>query len=307
MKVRVVREPELNADHRRLWSRLQQAEPMLASPCLTPGFAGLTAAVRDDVYVGVIEEGREVVGFFPFQRGAEAEGEPLARGITDFQGAVIARAARWTAPQLIAGCGLRKWCFEHLVSEQEPFVPYHRRTWPSPHVDLSAGFEAYLEERRRDSRLIRKLAAAGRRLERELGPLRFVAEVRDAAVLDRLLDWKWGMYPPREDFSWVRELLERLLLIRGEDFAGSLSALYAGDELVAAHMGMRSRRVLHYWFPSYDRRFARHSPGLLLLLHLARHARRLSIERIDLGLGDEPYKLRFMNGATRVAGGCVRL
>ncbi len=84
-----------------------------------------------------------------------------------------------------------------------------------------------------------------------------------------------------------------------------LSLLYAGDQLVAGHLGMRSKRIWHYWFPAYDRRYAKYSPGLLLLLKMAQAAEDLGLEAIDIGTGLSLYKRRLMNASTAVAEGSV--
>ena len=84
-----------------------------------------------------------------------------------------------------------------------------------------------------------------------------------------------------------------------------LSTLSVGDRVVAAHMGMRSRTVLHYWFPSFDRAYAKFSPGRILLLELCRAAAAAGIREVELGAGDEDYKLRFADGAIPVAAGFV--
>src|SRR5690606_28472796 len=96
---------------------------------------------------------------------------------------------------------------------------------------------------------------------------------------------------------WARQLVEHLRTIEGERFAGVLSALYVGDTLAAAHFGIRTRRVLHYWIPAYNHELSRYSPGLLALVELARAASERGIERIDLGTGEERYKLRAATGA----------
>ena len=61
---------------------------------------------------------------------------------------------------------------------------------------------------------------------------------------------------------------------------------------------MRTRRVLHYWFPSYERSVSRYSPGGILLLHMAKRCAELGVERIDLGKGDERYKLSLQTATT---------
>jgi CelD/BcsL family acetyltransferase involved in cellulose biosynthesis len=100
-------------------------------------------------------------------------------------------------------------------------------------------------------------------------------------------------------------LLERIQATRTEAFAGILSALYAGPDLVAVHMGMRSREVWHWWFPAYEPRFARYSPGTILLLRMAAEAGRLGIRAIDLGRHDELYKERLKSGSVEIAEGTV--
>ena len=75
-----------------------------------------------------------------------------------------------------------------------------------------------------------------------------------------------------------------------------MSALYAGGELAAVHLGIRTSQTLHIWFPTYTRTLEQYSPGLILLLHLAEQAAADGIRRIDFGTGDERYKQQFKSG-----------
>jgi CelD/BcsL family acetyltransferase involved in cellulose biosynthesis len=84
-----------------------------------------------------------------------------------------------------------------------------------------------------------------------------------------------------------------------------VSALYAGDTLVAGHIGMRSEQVWHYWFPAYDATHAAFSPGSVLLLRMIEHAPAIGITRIDLGKGESRYKSRFMNGSVPLIEGRI--
>jgi CelD/BcsL family acetyltransferase involved in cellulose biosynthesis len=81
--------------------------------------------------------------------------------------------------------------------------------------------------------------------------------------------------------------------------------LYAGDEPVAGHFGLRSDRFMAYWIPAYDRRFAQYSPGLILSLLLAETAAGRRIQHLDLGIGAQEYKQRFATGALTVSQGRV--
>jgi len=314
MNVEVVGGGELTAGLKQRWSELQESDPAFASPYLCPDFTAAAAAVRDDVHVGILREGNEIVGFFPFQRVGDS-GTVVAQGVSDCQAVVVAPGVHWTAEELLRGCGLRSWSFTYLVAGQEPFRPFHNQIFTCAAMDLSRGYAAWAEERRAaGSRLIKDTARHRRRLEREAGPLRcelHVAASSCGAVLHQLMQWKSEQYlrTGKTDWfaiPWVRDLLEALHAIQTEKFSGLLSALWAGDRLVAAHFGLRSRRVWHWWYPAYDRSFARDSPGLILDLWMAEQAPRLGIERIDLGKVCA-HKARLMSAAYELARGCARI
>jgi CelD/BcsL family acetyltransferase involved in cellulose biosynthesis len=105
----------------------------------------------------------------------------------------------------------------------------------------------------------------------------------------------------------VRELLERVRSVRTPAFSGVLSALYLGDKLAAAHFGMRTATVLHYWFPAYDAELSAHTPGNICLLELADAVAAGGVRRIDLGKGPERYKQALASGSTPVAEGALYL
>jgi CelD/BcsL family acetyltransferase involved in cellulose biosynthesis len=131
-------------------------------------------------------------------------------------------------------------------------------------------------------------------------------------VLEQLLAWKTDQYRQngwRDLFSipWVRKTIEGIHSTQSADFAGMLSVLYAGDRMVAAHFGMRSATVWHYWFPTYDPVYSKYSPGVILLLKMAEVAPAMGIHTIDLGCGEHSYKGRLMNGFVPTARGSVEL
>jgi CelD/BcsL family acetyltransferase involved in cellulose biosynthesis len=111
----------------------------------------------------------------------------------------------------------------------------------------------------------------------------------------------------RDHFAPVerRTLLSLLMATHEPGCEGMLSTLHFGDRLVAAHFGIRSQRVLHWWFPVYDPAFARFAPGWIMLRELALAAPELGLERIDLGRGDDEYKRRARTGELQVCEGAV--
>jgi CelD/BcsL family acetyltransferase involved in cellulose biosynthesis len=159
---------------------------------------------------------------------------------------------------------------------------------------------------------LKKCANLMRRMAREIGPISFIPHSNDAALLQKVLRWKSAQYVrtgQRDLFAiaWVAGLMEHMHATCSRGFAGRLSLLYAGDHLVAGHFGMRTPQVWHYWFPAYDVRFAKYSPGLVLLLKIAEHASATGAKHIDLGKGMSLYKERFMNARALLSYGSVEV
>ena len=143
MKISVINGKELTEPQLRLWSRLQQSDPAFASPYFCHQFISAVASVRSDVFVGVMKEGGRTVGFFPFQRGWMGVGQPVGGGISDYQGVLVEKGVNWSAEELISGCSLSLWDFNHLIACQEPFKKYHLVKTASPVIDLS-GLAAFI-------------------------------------------------------------------------------------------------------------------------------------------------------------------
>jgi CelD/BcsL family acetyltransferase involved in cellulose biosynthesis len=312
-KVTAIPVSRLSDEQARIWADLQRENPALASPYFSPDFTRAVAAAVQGVEVGIVHEGTKPVAFFPFQRRGKSLGLPVGGILSDFQGLVCRPEFDCDPRRLLAGCGLDAWDFDHLLVSQAAFASSHCSAEASPQMDLSEGFDAYARARKAaGSAQIQKCENMMRRLEREIGPLRFVARETGAGMLERVLDWKSQQYAGTgcDDvfaLGWPRLVIQRIHATQTEAFSGMLSLLYAGDELLAGHFGMRSRNVWHYWFPSYDPRAAKYSPGLILLLKIAAHAPSIGIKTIDLGKGMSLYKERLMNTSINVATGSVEL
>jgi CelD/BcsL family acetyltransferase involved in cellulose biosynthesis len=287
------------------WRRFQASDPDLDSPYLTPEFVRLAAALRPDVTVAIAERDGQPMAFLPFERRGNV-GRPVAGAVNDCQAVIAAPGWRWDPRALLRAGGLGVLDFTGLRASQTPLAPFHRAVVPSHIVDLSRGYAAYVEERRSAASLVKRAKQA----ERQVGPLRFTLHDPDPAMLRRALGWKSEQYrrsriPDAFAWPWLVTLLERIQAMREPGFAGVLSTLHGGDRLIAAHMGMRSATTLHYWFPTYDTQAAKVSPGLLLFAAMCRDAALHGIVRIELGTGDEPYKLMLANAAIPVAQGFI--
>jgi CelD/BcsL family acetyltransferase involved in cellulose biosynthesis len=286
---------------REAWLSLQGQNPALRSPYFSPSFTEIVASTRDNVELAVVKENGQIVALLPYERRRWNFSGPVGAFLSDYHGAICRPNFTCAPLDLLRACRLSAWDFEHVPQAQTFFMPCHRRQQRSPIIDLTDGYEAYTKERREaGTEQIKKNANLMRRLEREVGPLRFVSHSSDRALFDQLLAWKTTQFQHnrwRDIFSipWVRQTMEKIHATQTAEFSGILSLLYAGDKLVAAHFGMRSATIWHYWFPSYDPAFARYSPGVMLLLKMAEAADLLGIKTIDLGCGEHPYKERLMN------------
>lgn len=293
------------------WASIQASCSEWASPYLHPEYTRLVAAAREDTYVGVLEKAGEAVGFFPHHR-RRGLGTPVGERLTDVQAVVTDTAVSFDVDALLRGCGLLAWDFDHLLARRSMFDAHARAIDVSPGLDLSRGFDAWLADRKKASRRIKNLLNQRRKVIREVGAIRLVEHTEDAQVLERVIELKRAQcrrsgVPDFMSWPWVDRLVRSIHRARVPGFQGILSALYIGDDLVAAHLGMRTDRVWHWWFPVYEEQFAQHSPGAILLLEVAERAAADGIRFIDLGKGRDPYKSSFSNWeVTLLEGSAVR-
>jgi len=311
LRVRVMRPGDLEPRHLDAWTRLQLENPALDRPFLSPAYVRILGQVRADIEVAVIEQGGTIAGFFPFQRVSARTARPAGLRLSDFQGLVAAPGLGLDARALLDACGLRVWHFDHLLEEQTVFQGWHVSREISPYADLRAGYDAYLGDRRAAgvnwvSQVPRKM----RKLGREVGEVRLDYDTRNPDVVKQVLTWK-SLQRQRtvtDDMlrkEWVRAALDRMLATDEPGFGCVVSALYAGQRLVAGHVGLRSHRTLHLWFPAFDLDCEKYSPGLLMFCELFRAAAAAGIERVDLGRGTDRYKQSLASASTWVAEGCV--
>lgn len=310
MKVELVRADPLPAALKQRWAELQRGDASLSSPYFCPDYCEAVAATRAGVRVGVLEQGGCATAFFPFELRRFGLAVPVGGRLSDYHGVVAHPELVFDAPSLLRACGLRAWRFDHLPVDQVPFRPFHERLASSPVMDLDGGFDDYLLRRRQSGHRIDQLLRKGRKLAREQPDVRFEFHSNDAGALEQAIEWKRQQCRRTgvPDFLGLREnsdLLRRIHALQGADFAGVLSVLRAGDRIAAVHFGMRSHRVLHWWFPGYEAQLGHYSPGGVLLLEVARAAASLGLSRVDLGKGDDSYKRSFATSSVPLAEGAA--
>ncbi|WP_214325871.1 GNAT family N-acetyltransferase [Nonomuraea sediminis] len=309
MRVTTVRPQELGQSELALWRKFQAADPAQDNPFLSPEFTSAVAEFRPSVRVAVVSDGNSIVGFFPYQRNALGVARPVGRGFRDRDGAALAPGVQLNAGELLRGCDLAVWQFDHQVTGQLVATSERSKLFPTPVVDLRHGYEAYVEGmRRRSSVTLKGINYKRRKLERDVGPVRHEMRSLDSGALRTFMKWKSGQYlrTGKGDLyaqPGFADMLVRLQHTQSEGFSGSLSVLYAGDVPVAAHFGLYTPRALVLWFPSYDPEFGKYSPGFIQLMALSEDAAALGIECFELGRGRHAYKDQFKTGNVEVLEG----
>lgn len=300
----------LGGAEREAWHALRAGNPHLDSPYFHPGFAGAVHASGRPVHVAVVRDARgAVTALLPGHREGSLL-RPVGWPGADFQGPILAEGTSFPALMLLTG-GIRRYAFDHLLNPCPGFAPWVESTRASPYLDCTGGLAGYLGRASRSGR--DNMGQARRRTaraERELGPVRFAADVVDAGALAEVVRLKRAQYAAtgaRDHFAEPGrvQLLTRLMHTRDPGFAGILSTLSAGPYLLAAHFGMRSGPVLHWWFPVYDPAYRRLGPGWMLLRELVAAAPALGVTRIDFGRGDDEYKRRAGTGESLVSQGLL--
>ncbi|RFU43048.1 GNAT family N-acetyltransferase [Actinomadura logoneensis] len=312
----------LSAADLSAWHALRAADARYDSPYFHPAFAAAVHASGRPVTVAVASDGKQTTGVFALQRHGSVA-RPVGWPGADFQGPVTAAGTPFPVRSLVSGTRVRALEFDHLLDGSPEFAPWTESRRPSPFLDVSGGLDGYLGRASRSGRdNMSQARRRTRKAERTLGPVTFEADTFAPAALDELIELKRGQYAAtnaRDHFADPsrRDLLHLLLRARKDDtlrrhtqgdtddFGGVLSVVRAGPHLLAAHFGLRSAGVLHWWFPVYDPAHAAYAPGWILLRELVAAAPELGVTRIDLGRGEDEYKRRAKTGETYVCQGAV--
>jgi CelD/BcsL family acetyltransferase involved in cellulose biosynthesis len=310
-RVHLISPETLSNDLIGVWQSHQAADENLRGPFFSPEYIRVAASARPEVTVAVIETPGQLPAFLPLHRDGSNVARPVGLRASDFSGIIAAPGYTWSPESVIRGCGLSGWDFTNIVTSDQTMQPYFRWYADSPFADLSEGFDAFARGRAHaGSELVKSVLQKGRKMEREIAPMRFEAHVVDRQALALLYEWKAAQRARTGTVDvlstpWMRQMVERMLEDSTDSFSGLLSVLYAGDRVAAAHFGMRSETVWHYWFAAYNHDLQRYSPGLIILLEMLKAAPAFGIRTLTLGQGDEAYKLRYATGSTPLASGSV--
>lgn len=294
---------------RAAWAAFRAADRALRSPYFALGWLDAVDAARGDLVVLRGSRNGRPIAFLPVH--ARAYGlEPAGGPLCDWHGFVAAPDADFSAREAL-GSRFTNYRFSAAPASDRALTPFTRRRDVSPLIDLSDGFAAYLSPKRGAApRAVRSWRRGLRKLDQAGKPWRFVLDDPDPEVLGALLRMKSAQLrrTGKTDvlsYRWARRLIECLMDLEDDAFRGMLSSLWIGDRLAAAHLGIRSGPVLHYWAPAHEREFSAYSPGMILMGQLAEHGAADGIAEIDLGPGLYRHKRDLANGAAPLIAGVV--
>ena len=311
-QIQVVAVSQLTGEIASAWKRLRAEQPQEESPYFAIEFTQAVAAIRDDVQIAIFRDADgEIEAILPFQKTAATLIEPIGGRLNDVHGILGGR--NLSSDQILerlAAIGVRSASFHAAADFHGTDERFQFRELQTHHLDLSAGWDEYYKWAKKNSSTIKRHGQKSRALARKYGEIRFEFQNADPAALEELIALKRAKYQRTKTFDilsveWAADLLRQIQKMQTPEFSGILSTLHAGDRLVAAHFGMLTDQMLHYWFPTFDIEFNQFSPGTELLLRVAKECCNRNLDKLDLGFGDDDYKFKFSNGNDRVSCGLM--
>ncbi len=294
------------------WGEVRDHSPKFASPYFDIEFTKAVCRVREDVEIAIaVDESDCIQAFFPFQRVAPRKAMPVGGRLSDLHAPIgEVPDPDGLIKQIMKSMDLTSYAFHAGLKTNGDLEAHEFEVLNSYFMDLSDGWDIYYDWARKNSVAIKRQGQKTRALEREIGPIRFEFDCQATDVLERLIELKRAKYQRSMTFDilgvpWAAELLREISKVRKPGFQGILSVLWAGDDLIAVHFGMLTGEILHYWFPVFEPKFSKYSPGTELMLRVAQEAVERNVSKVDLGFGDDPYKARFCNGRENVSCGRI--
>jgi hypothetical protein len=206
-------------------------------------------------------------------------------------------------------CNLSLLQYSHLDEPQLEYGFHNDRNMREKGllISINSSSDEYFSKlKNANNKIISDTARRNRKIQRDLGPIKFCFNVKPkeerCTVLRTLINKKRGQYQRtgvadslRE--SWKQDLLHALLHNQNNHCHGILSTMYAGNTWVASHFGLQCLNRLHYWFPVYNPKLVKYSPGRLLMYSVISESPncKTPISIIDRGAGVSKAKEDFAN------------
>jgi CelD/BcsL family acetyltransferase involved in cellulose biosynthesis len=302
----------LTARQRAAWAALQAGNFALASPYFALGFAEIMASARADTRVLTVSRNGAPAAFLPLQMSRFGVARPIGGPLGDHHGLITDDPDLDLEP-LLGRAGFGMLAFHGALADQTAFLKHCDGppdvSWVS---DLSKGYDAFIADcTAADAKAMRNIRARQRKLEALDAEVVVRLDDRRPEALAALIEAKRAQYHRTGALDvfavpWTHKVIDGLFARHDPDLAGVLSTLEIDGRLAAAHFGMRSQSVLHYWFPVFWPEHATLGPGLSLFLEMAHGLSQDGITAIHLGPGEYDFKRRLSNAGFGVVSGQIR-
>ncbi|MBX3429819.1 MAG: GNAT family N-acetyltransferase [Hyphomonadaceae bacterium] len=308
MRLETIHPRELGESDAALWRAHQSTDPELQSPYLTPNWAQLIGAARDDARVCVIQDG---AGFLGVQRLSRFAAMGAGAPISDYQGVVGLPDLPVDGGEICRALKVGRIDLTHAPAGQtilKGAVAGQEGSWIAHVAGGRDLYEAALKERRNE--FVRQTDKKRRKLEREHGHVEFRAQSTERTDFDTLLAWKNAQLkrsgqPDIWATPWIAKTLNRCFETRCIQFGGALFTMSIRDKLAAGAFCLRSPRVLHFWIVAHDNAYDSYSPGVQLARWIAGWAGDHGVAEIDFGPGEYQYKRQLSTGQRMLERGVV--
>lgn len=320
MKLSVIAASELDAGLDARWQALRRTSETYGRPFYHPGFTRLAARHRPALRIAVIEDAGMICGFLPHEVDQRGALQPVGLFLNDYHGVIAAPDQGIAVAELLRTCGARYWHFDHMPKEFGSTRAWVMEPTVSPYMDFAGGFTQYVERLARyqgvtkTPGVITSVRKSANRLKRDVGELRLDWSRPEPDLLEWIMrlkseQWHRSGRPQDDAFAipWVRSFMQDGLSFRDGDFGGTLSALYAGDRLIAAHFGFSDQQhgILHGSFATFEPELGYYMPGSVLIQQFAEHGAAGGFRLFDMGRGSQDYKMRFATGHVDMGEGAV--
>lgn len=310
-RVIILKPQELDLAEIGRWRAAQAKTPVWNSPFLHPEFAIAVSRRREDTRILVAEDASGRHAWFAFHRRKGAFARPVGAPVSDHQAMVMEPGFAASMCDVLREAGIGALPFSAMAAPTPEMHDAITHKEPSLLIHLENGAEQYFDERCKAHRKhFKKMRQRARNQVRDFGEGELLEANADDELWQTLLAWKHQQFDRTGRLNvlkvpWIHALFENVRTLDQNGLQGRLFGYRINNEWAAAELGLYADGVYHSWLAAYDDRFARVSPGLMLIHRIVAQCHDLDIRQMDLGRGHDHYKKYYANEQLPLAAGCM--
>ena len=185
----------LTVAHRELWTEMRSGNPALYSPYFHPDYTQLVSQLQNDVYIAIINQDGQPVGFLPFQqRRKNGSARPVGAPMTDYHGIISHKDTAFSVADILKPAQIST--FNMPAQMNAPKIDSdtdNDKSAPCAVMRLTEFDTPQVWRESRDGSYRRHLKSTRRRIkktESEHGARSFIWQSQDPAHFELLIKWK---------------------------------------------------------------------------------------------------------------------